>query len=75
MSGDRQPYFPWQRGANENANELLRQYFPKGSNFVKITGEDVEEAVKRVNNRPRKCLDYRTPHEIFWKEALGALAI
>ncbi|MEN8174095.1 MAG: IS30 family transposase, partial [Chloroflexota bacterium] len=58
------PYSPWQRGANENTNGLLRQYFPKGSNFKKLTEKDVEEAVKRLNNRPRKCLGYRTPHEV-----------
>jgi len=69
------PYAAWQRGANENANGLLRQYFPKGSNFKKVMEEDVQAAVKRLNNRPRKCLDYRTPHEVFWKEARGALAI
>ena len=69
------PYSPWQRGANENTNGLLRQYFPKGSDFKKVTEEDVCHAVKRLNNRPRKCLDYRTPSEIFWKEARGALAI
>ena len=69
------PYSPWQRGANENTNGLLRQYFPKGSNFKNVANEDVEEAVKRLNNRPRKCLNYRTPHEIFWQEARGALAI
>ena len=69
------PYSPWQRGANENTNGLLRQYFPKGSNFKKLTEKDVEEAVKRLNNRPRKCLGYRTPHEVFWKVARGALAI
>lgn len=69
------PYSPWQRGANENTNGLLRQYFPKGSDFKKVIEEDVRHAVKRLNNRPRKCLDYRTPSEIFWKEARGALAI
>lgn len=70
-----QPYAAWQRGANENTNGLLRQYFPKGSNFKKITEEDVREAVKRLNDRPRKCLNYRTPNEVFWQEARGALAI
>jgi transposase, IS30 family len=70
-----QPYAAWQRGANENANGLLRQYFPKGSNFKKVTEDDVWEAVRRLNNRPRKCLNYETPHEVFWKEARGALAI
>ena len=70
------PYAAWQRGANENTNGLLRQYFPKGSNFKKVTEENVQEAVRILNNRPRKCLDYRTPNEIFWKEARGgALAI
>lgn len=69
------PYSPWQRGANENANGLLRQYFPKGSDFKKVTEEDVRKAVERLNNRPRKCLNYRTPHEVFWKSARGALAI
>ncbi|MCA1765280.1 MAG: IS30 family transposase [Desulfobulbaceae bacterium] len=69
------PYSPWQRGANENTNGLLRQYFPKGTDFKKVTEEDVIKAVKRLNNRPRKCLGYRTPCEIFWKEARGALAI
>jgi IS30 family transposase len=69
------PYSAWQRGANENTNGLLRQYFPKGSDFRKITEEDITKAVKRLNSRPRKCLDYQTPHEVFWKEARGALAI
>ena len=70
-----QPYAAWQRGANENTNGLLRQYFPKGSDFKKITEEDVREAVRRLNNRPRKCLNYQTPKEVFWKKARGALAI
>ena len=70
-----QPYAAWQRGANENTNGLLRQYFPKGSNFRKISDDDVREAASRLNNRPRKCLNYRTPKEVFWKEARGALAI
>ena len=69
------PYSAWQRGANENTNGLLRQYFPKGSNFKERTEKDVDEAVKVLNNRPRKCLDYRTPHEVFWRAARGALAI
>jgi len=69
------PYAAWQRGANENTNGLLRQYFPKGTNFKKVTDEDVDQAVKRLNNRPRKCLNYQTPQEVFWKVARGALAI
>ncbi|MDT8334598.1 MAG: IS30 family transposase [Desulfurivibrionaceae bacterium] len=69
------PYSPGQRGANENTTGQLRQYFPKGTDLEKVTEEDVIKAVKRLNNRPRKCLGYRTPSEIFWKEARGALAI
>lgn len=69
------PYAAWQRGANENTNGLLRQYFPKGINFREIDEDDLSEAVKRLNNRPRKCLGFRTPHEVFWAVARGALAI
>lgn len=69
------PYSPWQRGTNENTNGLLRQYFPKGYDFREVTENDVRHVVKRLNNRPRKCLNYQTPMEIFWKEARGALAI
>ncbi|APG26339.1 transposase [Syntrophotalea acetylenica] len=68
------PYAAWQRGANENSNGLLRQYFPKGTDFRKIEEDAVADAVKRLNNRPRKCLGYRTPHEVFWPMARGALA-
>lgn len=56
---------PHQRGANENCNGLLRQYFPKGSSFVSITNTDVQRAVNRLNNRPRKRLNYLTPREVF----------
>ncbi len=52
------PHSPWQRGANENANGLLRQYFPRGISFHKITEKMVVEAAERLNNRPRKCLGY-----------------
>ena len=68
------PYAPWQRGANENTNGLLRQYFRKGIDFREADEVDVAEAVRRLNNRPRKCLGYRTPHEVFWPNARGALA-
>ncbi len=69
------PYAAWQRGANENTNGLLRQYFQKGIDFRKVNEDAVAEAVRRLNNRPRKCLGYRTPHEVFWPVARGALAI
>lgn len=62
------PYSAWERGANENTNGLLRQYFPKGCNFQTISDEEVKSVVEKINNRPRKCLGYRTPAEVFLKQ-------
>jgi transposase, IS30 family len=59
------PGKPHQRGANENVNGLLRQYFPKGSSFATITDSDVQKAVAKLNNRPRKRLNYLTPNQVF----------
>lgn len=59
------PHSPWQRGCNENANGLLRQYFPKGSDFSAVTDAHVAAAVESLNNRPRKRFSYRTPNEMF----------
>jgi transposase, IS30 family len=59
------PYCSWQRGLNENTNGLLRQFFPKKRSLLKVTKAQVEEAVYLLNHRPRKCLGYRTPHEVF----------
>jgi len=58
-------YQSWERGCNENFNGLLRQFFPKKSSFAKIEQEDIEKAVKLINNRPRKRLNYMTPAEVF----------
>jgi len=58
-------YHSWERGTNENTNGLLRQFFPKGTDFTKITDFDLQEAVGLINNRPRKRLQYRTPKEVF----------
>jgi IS30 family transposase len=60
------PYCSWERGLNENHNGLLRQYFPKKTNLLKVTQDEVNEAVYRLNHRPRKCLGYLTPHEVFY---------
>jgi IS30 family transposase len=60
-------YSFWERGSNENSNGLSRQYFPKGSNFSKITDQDTQFAEKRLNTRPRKCLDIRTPEMVFFE--------
>ena len=59
------PHCPWQRGSNENINGLLRFFFPRGSDFSIITQEEVDRAVKLLNGRPRKCLGWSTPEEIF----------
>lgn len=59
------PYCSWQRGTNENTNGLLRQYFPKKTNFQQITQQQLDDAVYRLNHRPRKCLGWRTPHEVY----------
>lgn len=62
------PYHSWERGTNENTNGLLRRFFKKGTDFLKLTKEEVNIAVQKINNRPRKCLGWRTPHEEFWGE-------
>jgi len=59
------PYASCQRGTNENTNGLLRQYFPKGSDFSALTVESVNRVVAKINLRPRKRLDWKTPHEVY----------
>ena len=59
------PYASWQRGTNEYHNGLLRRYLPKGTNFNTITQEELNDIVDEINSRPRKCLNYHTPKEIF----------
>jgi IS30 family transposase len=59
------PASPWLRGTNENTNGLLRQYFPKGSDLSTHGAEELRRVQDRVNNRPRKTLDWRTPVEVF----------
>lgn len=61
------PYHSWERGQNENANGLLRQYFPKSMELKDIAKERVIEAIDKLNSRPRKCLGYNTPYEEFEK--------
>ena len=58
------PYHSWERGLNENTNGLLRQYFPKGTNFLQVTTQRLAEVEELLNNRPRKILAYRTPAEV-----------
>lgn len=67
------PFAAWERGTNENTNGVVRQYFPKGSDFSKITDSDIQWVTARLNNRPRKRLNYRTPQRVFFKEQKIAL--
>lgn len=58
------PHAPWQRGSNESANGLLRQYFPKGLDLATITDAQLQAAVNQLNDRPRKRHDFKTPNEV-----------
>jgi len=66
------PYCSWERGLNENTNGLIRQYFTKGSSFENITDEDVESVMDKLNHRPRKILNYKTPYAIFFEKNKAA---
>lgn len=63
------PYSSYERGTNENTNGLIRQYFPKDRDFRTITDKEIIHATKRLNNRPRKRLGYKTPNEVFFGES------
>ncbi len=59
------PYCSWERGINENTNGLIRQYFPKGTDFNEISDEEIHWVMNRLNDRPRKTRGCRSPNEIF----------
>jgi len=59
------PYRPWPRGTNENTNGLLRQYLPKGTDLAGYTPRELNASAHRLNTRPRKCLDFATPLEVY----------
>jgi len=60
------PYASWERGLNENTNGLIRQYFPKDRDLTTVTKCEIENAMDKLNHRPRKSLGYRTPYEVFF---------
>lgn len=62
------PYSSWQRGSNENANGLLREFFPKGHDLATVTDQQLAEAIRLINNHPRKCLGWKSAHEAFMEE-------
>jgi IS30 family transposase len=66
------PYRSWERGLNENTNGLIRQYFTKGSSFESITDDEVEAVMHKLNHRPRKTLNFKTPYEVFFAEQEAA---
>lgn len=62
------PYSSWERGTNENTNGLIRRFFPKGTDFSKVTRKQLTQAQNNLNNRPRKVLGYKTPNEMMQLE-------
>lgn len=68
------PYSSWERGTNENMNGLIRQYFPKGTDFNRVTDQEIERVMNRLNHRPRKTRGYKTPTELFLGQPVDLLA-
>ena len=58
------PYHSWERGLNEHTNGLVRQYLPKKTDFTQVSDETVQRIAEKLNNRPRKVLNYKTPLEV-----------
>ena len=68
------PHSPWQRGTNENTNGLVRDFFPKGTGFTKVSKQEVSKIQRQINERPRKTLNDKTPIEAI-KELLSNINV
>jgi IS30 family transposase len=66
-------YSAWERGSNENMNGLVRQYIPKNRNLATVTDQELEGIMYKLNHRPQKCLDFRSPFEVFFELSVVAL--
>lgn len=66
-------HHPWEKGSVENANGLVREYFPKGTDFSGVTDGEVREVYDAINRRPRKLLGWRTPYEVHYSKVLHLL--
>lgn len=64
------PHAPWQRGTNENTNGLLREYLPKSFDIALSSENQIADFIKKLNHRPRKCLGWKTPYEVFFEKSL-----
>jgi IS30 family transposase len=67
------PYAAWERGTNENMNGLVRQYIPKNRDFALVTDEELITIIDKLNHRPRKCLDFKTPLEVFFEHFVALI--
>lgn len=65
------PHSPWQRGSNENINGVLRFFFPKGCDFLAVSDEQLQAVIDLINSRPRKCLGWRSPIEVFLSSSVA----
>lgn len=65
------PYHSWEKGAVENVNGLIRRFFPKKTDFAKITHKQIKEVEFLINNRPRKCLGFKTPNQVFLEQSVA----
>ena len=70
-----QPHHPWQKPTVENTNGPIREFFPKGTDFSRVTDEEVQEVFEKINDRPRKVLGFRTANEVYRGDVALSLTI